>query len=297
MNATFSPGVHRFAVFVVCWTVFLLIAGALVTSNQAALSVPTWPGPLMPPMVGGAFYEHSHRIIGAVLGVLTIALAIVIWVKDKRSWLRRFGVIAVAGVTVQGILGGEVVRQLLKYWLPVWHACFAQILFAAVLGIAMFTSRWWLAEQPQIEDRGSPSVHSVALTNAILMFLQVFLGAGFRHAEISIWPHAVGALVVLASVIATAAVLRRRFAQSREISFVRILLHAMLGMQLLLGLGAYWSRITTSPIPTSVMVVFTVAHTVLGALLFALSVFLVLLCYRLVPTGKPVTAARREAAA
>jgi cytochrome c oxidase assembly protein subunit 15 len=284
-------------VFVVCWTVFLLIAGALVTSNQAALSVPTWPGPLMPPMVGGAFYEHSHRIIGAVLGVLTIALAIVIWVKDKRPWMRRFGVIAVAGVTVQGILGGEVVRQLLKYWLPVWHACFAQILFAAVLGIAMFTSKWWLAEQPQIEDRGSPSVHSVALTNAILMFLQVFLGAGFRHAEISIWPHAVGALVVLGSVIATAAVLRRRYAQSREISFVRILLHAMLGMQLLLGLGAYWSRITTSPIPTSVMVVFTVAHTVLGALLFALSVFLVLLCYRLVPTGKPVAAARREAAA
>ena len=54
MPATYNAGVHRFAVFVVCWTVLLFVAGALVTSRDAALSVPTWPGPAMPPMVGGA---------------------------------------------------------------------------------------------------------------------------------------------------------------------------------------------------------------------------------------------------
>ena len=297
MNATYNSSLHRFAIFVVCWTVFLLVFGALVTSNGAALSVPTWPGPAMPPMVGGAFYEHSHRLIGAALGIFTIVLAIAIWVKDKRTWMRWFGVIAVLGVTAQGILGGAVVRELLKYWLPVWHACFAQIVFAAVLGIAVFTSKWWLGDRPQIDAHGSPSIHAIALTNAIIMFLQVFLGAGFRHAEIPIWPHAVGAVVVLASVIWTAAALRKRYAQSRELSLTRVLLHAVLGLQLLLGLGAYWLRITTSPIPTSVMIVFTVAHTVLGALLFALSVFLVFLCYRLVPRGREVAAAQREVAA
>src|SRR2546425_7930056 len=63
MTSTYNPGVHKFAVFVVCWTILLFVAGALVTSRDAALSVPTWPGPVMPPMVGGVFYEHSHRMI------------------------------------------------------------------------------------------------------------------------------------------------------------------------------------------------------------------------------------------
>ena len=122
MKATYHAGVHRFAVFTVCWTVFLLIAGALVTSNDAALSVPDWPksfGTWTPPMVGGVFYEHSHRVIAGTLGVLTLILAILIWIKEERRWLRWFAVIAVGGIVAQAILGGQVVIQLLHYWLPV----------------------------------------------------------------------------------------------------------------------------------------------------------------------------------
>jgi len=295
MTTNYSPGVHRFAIFVVIWTILLLIAGALVTSNDAALAVPDWPlsyGTLTPPMVGGIRYEHSHRVIAAGLGLLTVALAILIWVKDNRRWLRWFGVIAVAGVVVQAILGGEVVRQLLHYWLPVMHACFAQIVFAAVLSVAVFTSRWWVSEQPQIEDSGSPSIHALATANAAVIFFQVVLGAGFRHQDIPIWPHMAGAIVVLGMVIWTAAVLRKRFGNSREMTRARILLHAIFGTQFLLGFGAYWSRLTTAnaPQPMPVMVTLTVIHTVVGALLFAFSVMIVLLCYRLVPRGREVAA-------
>ena len=295
MTANYNPGVHRFAVFVVIWTILLLIAGALVTSNEAALSVPDWPlsyGTLTPPMVGGIRYEHSHRVIAGGLGVLTVALAILIWVKDNRRWLRWFGVTAVAGVVVQAILGGEVVRQLLHYWLPVMHACFAQIVFAAVLSIAVFTSRWWVSEQPQVEDSGSPSIHTLATANAVVIFCQVVLGAGFRHQDIPIWPHMAGAIVVLGMVIWTAAVLRKRFGNSPEMTRARILLHAIFGTQFLLGLGAYWSRLTTAnaPQPMPVMVTLTVTHTVVGALLFAFSVMIVLLCYRIVPRGREVAA-------
>jgi cytochrome c oxidase assembly protein subunit 15 len=299
MTSNYNPGVHRFAVFVVLWTILLLLAGALVTSNEAALSVPDWPlsyGTLTPPMVGGIRYEHSHRVIAAGLGVLTVALAILIWVQDQRRWLRWFGVIAVAGVVVQAVLGGEVVRQLLHYWLPVMHACFAQIVFAAVLSIAVFTSRWWVSEQPQLEDTDTPSIHTLAIANAMVIFCQVVLGAGFRHQNIPVWPHIAGAFVVLAMVIWTAIVLRKRFGASREMSRARILLHAVFGTQFLLGFGAYWSRITTAnaPQPMPVMVTLTVTHTVAGALLFAFSVFLVLICYRIVPRGREVAAAARR---
>ena len=297
MTSTYNPGVHRYAVFVVCWTVLLFVAGALVTSRDAALSVPTWPGPAMPPMVGGVLYEHSHRMIAGALGVFTLILAIVVWTKEKRSWLRWFSAIAVGGVVVQAILGGQVVLRLLHYWLPVLHACFAQIVFAAVLSIAVFTSKWWIAERPQLEDSGSPSIHSVAIVNAAAIYLQVILGAGFRHKEIPIWPHMAGALLVLGVVIWTAVVLRKRFGQSRELSKARILLHAIFGTQFLLGFGAYWSRLSTAdaPQPMPVMVYLTVIHTVVGAILFAFSILMVLMCYRLVPRGREVAdAAARQ---
>jgi heme a synthase len=293
MKASYHPGVHRFAVFTTCWTVLLLIAGALVTSNEAALSVPDWPrsyGTWLPPMVGGVFYEDSHRKIAAVLAVLTVILAILIWIKEQRRWLRWFAVIAVGGIVAQAILGGQVVIQLLHYWLPVAHACFAEIMFGAILSIAVFTSTWWVSDRPQLEDRGSPSIHSLALLNAVVIFLQVFLGAGFRHRDIPIWPHAAGSLAVLATVVSTAVVLRKRFEHSPELTRMRILLHSVFGLQFLLGIGAYWSRISTAdaPQPMRVMVILTVTHTVVGALLFSVSILTILLCYRLVPRAGEV---------
>src|SRR6476659_3343613 len=166
MTSTYHPGIHRFAKFTVAWAVLLFVAGALVTSNDAALSVPDWPKsfgtwfPSLRQLAGGAFVEHSHRVIAGVLGVLVLVLAILIWVKEERRWLRWFGVIAVVGVVVQAVLGGEVVRQFLHYWLPVMHACFGQIIFAAVLAIAVFTSKWWVTDRMQLTDSGSPSIHT-----------------------------------------------------------------------------------------------------------------------------------------
>lgn len=304
MKATYNPAVHKLAVFTVCWTVLLFVAGALVTSNDAALSVPDWPkshGSFFPPLEtlrGGALIEFSHRMIAGTLGILMLILAILLWKKEERVWLRWFGVIAVAGVAVQAVLGGQVVLRLLHYWLPVIHACFAQIVFAAVLGIAVLTSRWWVSERAQLDDRGSPSIHVLAALTALVIYLQVILGAGFRHREIQIWPHVAGAFVVLGVVTWTAVALRKRFAESRELSKARIMLNAVVGTQLLLGFAAWWSRLTTAdaPQPMPVMVTLTVVHTVVGALLFALSVGVVLICYRLVPRKREELAGARHEA-
>ncbi len=298
MTTTYNAGVHRYSVFVVCWTVLLFVAGALVTSKDAALSVPDWPKsfgtwfPSLRMLAGGAFFEHSHRVIAGVLAVLVLILAILLWKTESRSWLKWFGVVAVGGVLAQAVLGGQVVRQLLHYWLPVVHASFAQIVFGAVLSIAVFTSKWWVSERPQLEDSGSPSIHFLVVLNAAIIYLQVILGAGFRHKEIPVWPHMAGALVVLGMVIWTAVALRKRFGASRELSKARVQLHAIFGIQFLLGFGAYWSRMSTAdaPQPMPIMVLLTVIHTVVGAILFAFSILVVLLCYRLVPRRGEVAA-------
>ena len=305
MTSTYNPGVHKFSVFVVFWTIFLFVAGALVTSKDAALSVTDWPtshGTLVPPLSslqGGDLFEFSHRAIAGGLGILVLILAVLLLVKESRVWLRWLGFVAVLGVAVQAVLGGQVVVRLLHYWLPVIHACFAQIVFAAVLGIAVFTSKWWVTERPQLEDSGTPSIHALTVLNAGVIYVQVILGAGFRHKEIPVWPHIAGALVVLGVLTWTAVALRKRFGQSKELSKARILLHAIFGAQFLLGFAAYWSRLSTAdaPQPMPVMVTLTVIHTVLGAILFAFSVLVALLCYRLIPRRREAVASAPQVTA
>jgi cytochrome c oxidase assembly protein subunit 15 len=294
MTSTYNAGVHKFAKFTVAWTVVLFVAGALVTSKDAALSVPDWPKsygtwfPSLRMLAGGAFFEHSHRVIAFLLGILVLILAILIWLKESRQWLKWFSVIAVCGVIVQALLGWQVVIRLLHYWLPVIHACFAQIVFAAVVGMAVFTSNWWISERAQLEDRGVPSIHTLAILNAAIIYFQVILGAGFRHQQIPAWPHVAGAVVVMAVASWTAAIMRRRFGHSAEFSRVRKMLSSIVGVQFLLGIAALWSRISTvdAPQPMPVMVTLTVLHTVVGAILFGTSIVAILVCYRLVPRSR-----------
>src|SRR5258707_14949185 len=158
MTLTYNPRVHKFAVFVFLWTILLFVFGALVTSNGAALSVPDWPksfGTWFPSLKQliqnpGSFFEHSHRVIAGVLGILLLIEAILIWLMEPRRWLPWFAAIAVGGVVVQAVLGGEVVRKLLQYWLPELHACFGQIMFGGVLGMAVISGQCGGGERAMI---------------------------------------------------------------------------------------------------------------------------------------------------
>lgn len=293
-------GLHRFAVFTACCTFLLLLAGALVTSNDAGLSVPDWPlsyGSLAPPMVGGIFYEHGHRVIAAFVGLLTIVLAVWLWRRDPRRWVRRLGLLALGAVIGQGVLGGLTVLFYLPVPISVVHACLAQIFFGTVVSLALFTSQWWQSILPRLDDIGTPRVRSLAVWSVAVIFLQLVLGAALRHGGFGIAPHLVGAAVVAFLVFWTAGVMRRRY---RDIGALRDgsrLLHALLGVQLLLGGAAWWSRVAARefPQPVSLMVWLTVAHTVTGALLLAAAVVVTLVCYRLLnPSQESALASRAE---
>jgi cytochrome c oxidase assembly protein subunit 15 len=241
-------------------------------------------------MVGGIAFEHSHRVIAAILGLFVVILSVVLWRKDDRPWVKWLGVAAVGGVILQGVLGGLTVLKLLHYWLPVMHACLAQIMFATLVSIAVVTSRWWVSDRPQYEDRASPAIHTVVMLNAGAIFLQIALGAAFRHKYSPVTPHVVWAMGVLLVASWTAIQLRKRFSNSPEISRIRALLHGIVGVQLLLGIGALWTRLRSvdDPQPLPPVIITTVVHTVFGAVLFAVSILVVLFCYRLVPRRREV---------
>ena len=278
-------GVYRFAVATACFTVLLLMAGALVTSNNAADSVPDWPlayGKLVPPLVGGIRFEYTHRVLAAIVSILTLLLAAWVTRADKRRLARRLGWTALVLVIAQAGLGG--VRVLVGHPAisATAHAILAQVFFMTLVGLAFYLSPWWRREDlPQLED--SAAVRNLAFWTTAAIVAQLVLGAAFRHGAFGIAPHLVGAGVVTAMVVMTGRAVKYNFRQVRELRRGVILLHSFFGLQILLGGAAYWAVLRAGenfqPSPTYVLL--TVAHVLGGALLLAASLLLTLSCYRL----------------
>lgn len=278
-----SRGLHRFAVFTAASTFCLIVAGALVTSRDAGLSVPDWPlsyGQLMPEMVGGVFYEHGHRMIASFVGFLSIILAVWLWRREKRRWVRNLGWAALGAVIAQGVLGGMTVLLLLPTPVSVAHACLAQLFFSTTAILALVTSRSWnrldAQSQPRAPETSGPSLPALCVMANCAIFAQLLMGAAFRHKGIGIIPHLIGAMVVVAIVFWLLARVARRYSGVPEIFSWTMALNGLVMMQLVLGAGAYWIREATRDAvqPLWPMVAITVGHVALGALILAVSVVL-----------------------
>jgi len=281
-------------VFLACWTFLLIIAGALVTSNDAGLSVPDWPtsfGSLykIPHMVGGVRFEHTHRMIAQGAGLLTIILAVWTWRADKREWMKYLGVGALGTVIAQGILGGLTVLFYLPPPISSAHAALAQTFFCLTVAVAIFTGPRWVEEVPQVEsDVRRPTLITLSLLSIFVLYVQLILGAMFRHHGMSWWPHVVNAPVV-AFVLSWTAI--RALSLYSKIEAVRrpaILLLGLLITQLCLGFLAFLTRVAwghDAIQPELPMVVSTVAHVAVGALTLATAVVLAIQVWRHIPVS------------
>jgi cytochrome c oxidase assembly protein subunit 15 len=268
---------HRFAVLLAICTLFLVVAGASVTSNEAGLSVPDWPlsyGKVMPPMTGGVFYEHGHRMVATTVGFLTIILAVWLWIADRRIWMRRLGLVALAAVIIQGIFGGLTVIYKLPKPVSISHACLAQLFFSTTVAIALFTSPSWRRGPEIVTDENRPSLRGLAVLAALTVFGQLVLGAAYRHKAIGLIPHVLGAVVVTTVVVLVAMFALQQFPKHAGIRNAALAMVIITLVQVFLGIAAYTSRIysTESVQPMPVMVLFTVLHVATGALTLASTV-------------------------
>jgi cytochrome c oxidase assembly protein subunit 15 len=167
----------------------LICSGGMVTSKNVGLAVPDWPTTfgynmfLFPfsKWVGGILFEHTHRLIASAVGFLTIILAIWLWRSESRRWVRNLGIIALAGVILQGILGGLRVTML-KDEIGIFHACIAQGFLALLVVIALVTTGFWrrLATQSVGSRRLAP-IKTLAFATTLAIHAQLVLGATMRH--------------------------------------------------------------------------------------------------------------------
>jgi len=280
-------GVYKFAVTTSCCTILLLMAGALVTSKNAADSVPDWPlayGRIIPPLAGGIRFEYAHRVLAALVSVLTLALAIWVTRADRRPLAKRLSWIALALVLAQAVLGG--IRVLVGHpaLSATAHATLAQIYFLTIVGLSLYLSPWWQGDHAQLDDPGSPPARSLALWTTLAILAQLVLGAAFRHGAFGIQPHMMGAAILIVLVIWTGRTVKKRFKQVRELRLGVVFLHATFGTQLLLGGAAYWAIMNSGDNfqPSLLYVILTVAHVLGGALTLAASANVTLKCFRLI---------------
>jgi heme a synthase len=297
ISAPYHRGLHRLAVTLACWTFLLIIAGALVTSNDAGLSVPDWPtsfGSLykIPRLVGGVKFEHTHRMIAQGAGLLTVMLAIWTWRSEKRHWMRILGFAALGTVIAQGVLGGLTVLYYLPPLISSAHAMLAQTFFCLAVAMAMFTGRKWVGvksedEQPRIEvDQRRPSLFTLSLLSIFTLYVQLILGAMFRHHGLSWWPHVANAVVVSFILVWTAVRALSTYSHMKAVRRPAILMLALVITQLCLGFAAFLTRVAWGKDaiqPELPMVISTVAHVAVGALLLATTVILAIQVWRNIP--------------
>lgn len=278
----YHPWLHRYAAFVAFCTFLLIIAGALVTGNDAGLSVPDWPTSFgtfrMPRMVGGIKFEHGHRMIAGTVGIFTILLAIWIWRRDSRRWVRWVGFAAVMAVLAQAILGGITVLWYLPVAISTAHATLGQIFFCLAASLAFFTRADWNWDESKQEDTATPSLHHLTVITTGVILVQLILGAVYRHSkgEGVIGPHIVGACVVTLLTGWVVFTVLMRFSKQPGLLQPALLLGGLVVTQIFLGIGSLVMKIAAhdAPQPLQPVVDITTAHVAVGALILVTSLYL-----------------------
>lgn len=284
---------HRMAVLLVCATFLLLFIGGLVTSEGAGLAVPDWPTTfgynmfLYPwsKMVGNIFYEHSHRLVASLVGLLTIMLALTLWFRERRHWLRWLGIAALALVILQGVIGGLRV-VLHEQTLAIVHAAFAQAFFALTVSLAVFTSTEWdhsLQGAPMVDGA---RLRRLGMATTAVIYVQSVFGAILRHTGERLDAHLFFAAMVVLHVLFVWVRLVRSHLNQPKLTRPAGLLAILLILQVASGVVSYFGKFTALlNLGFGTLVVLTTTHLVIGALMLAASLVLTLRCYRLSSTS------------
>ncbi|HVM62545.1 MAG TPA: COX15/CtaA family protein [Verrucomicrobiae bacterium] len=289
-----TPGsyrwMHGFACLLAAATFLLIVAGANVTSHRAGLSVPDWPttyGQFMfsfpaSKWVGNILYEHGHRLIASVVGMLTVMLAFWLVRVEPRRWVRRLGIGALAAVIAQGVLGGLTVILMLPSSISIAHASLAEAFFCITVTLAFVTSEKWRQPAPLIDVSDARMAQRSALASTIAVYAQIILGAAIRHDESGVFPHVLGALVVLGCVVVV-------LVAAKHPGLLRhaIFLLGLVAVQIVLGLITLMVRVPKNADMqlSTAQILIPTTHLALGALVLATSLLMTLRTYRFLATA------------
>jgi cytochrome c oxidase assembly protein subunit 15 len=281
---------HVLAILAAALTLPLLFVGGSVTTYHVGLAVPDWPTTFGTNMFLYDFWnapfgvrvEHIHRLYGAAVGVATVALAAWLLAFEPRRSVKLLGMLALAAVIVQGILGGTRVTQVSTFLAAV-HGCTGQAFFALAVILCVVTGRAW--QQAGTRSPDSDQMRVLSLVAVFLVACQIVLGSWLRHYSslAALVSHATLALGVWASALVLLVRSRQPSSAARTLGPLAWVLLATVNLQILLGLVSFWYLlpIDGTPRPTVLyQAVLRTAHQTNGALVLAAALVLSLRAFR-----------------
>jgi len=282
----YRPAPHAVALLAAVFTWPLLFVGGLVTTYRVGMAVPDWPTSFginmflfdMREAAWGVFIEHGHRLYGAAVGVCTILLMLDFLLFDRRRSVQALGVLALAAVIGQGVLGGLRVRNN-STLLAMVHGCTGQAYFAFVVVLATVTARSWFVERRPVA--GLDGLRRLAVAMPAVAYLQVVLGASLRHypGPGALAGHAALSLAVVGLVAAVATAVRRRGGTLPGLVGPARAMVLTVAMQAALGVAAWWTLRPFDGGPkavTTAQALIRTGHQANAALLLGASVVLAL---------------------
>ena len=255
---TSSPWLHRFAILVAVFAFALIITGALVTSHDPQAS---------------AVLQQTHLITAVSGGVLAIALAV---------WCRGPGWILLSAVVVSAVLSGRSPA------IGTLHAFLGQLIFAGTVAISLITSRSWTGPAELVNDSPRFSLRTFSYWGLALIENQVALGAAYRHKAIGVMPHIINALLVALALLLLAVLVSNLYPEHRPLRPVANLLIGITVTQVMLGMGAFITRLMMAE-GTLPVAIIGVTHVAVGSLTLSTTVALTLLIRRYVRAHKAAT--------
>lgn len=163
----------------------LIIVGAGVTSKDAGMAFPDWPTSnahlINPPgwtENDATLWEHGHRLIGWVVGMIAIASATISWRCGGAR--RNLAIATLLAISVQGVLGGMRVREI-STTLAMVHGIWGQACFCLACVTALVCSRTWVNRQDRLTIPSGPLLFRISLATTAALLLQLTLGAALRH--------------------------------------------------------------------------------------------------------------------
>jgi cytochrome c oxidase assembly protein subunit 15 len=312
-TAKYKPGLFAFYVFALFWITLLLFAGGFTTSIKAGMAFLDWPlsnGSLNPEgwrTEADKLAEHSHRLLGMKIGLLSIILLIWTWLREARPGVRTLARVLVLVVVLQGVLGGARVRfdqlntlsddNLLAQSFAVAHACGAQIVLGLLVALTITASRCWIERNGGLTEPVPAAVKRWGKITCAGIFIQILLGAIMRHADAglaiakfplarqgSLFPaywnfdvaihfsHRVGAVVVTLLLLVFIGKIWKHRPTRKALGYGAILITGLLCLQVYLGALTIWT--VKNPQVATI-------HMLTGAFLLASTWGLTLLAHRL----------------
>jgi cytochrome c oxidase assembly protein subunit 15 len=289
-STEYRRGPHWIALAAAAFTLPLLYVGGSVTTYRVGLAVPDWPTTFGMNMFLYDFWyapfgvriEHTHRLYGAAVGLFTILLTGWLLAFDRRRWMKGMGVLALAAVIIQGVLGGTRVTQMSTVLAAV-HGCMGQAFFGLIVALWVWTGRDWLSRSEVRPD--ADGIRPLVLSMLLFVSVQIVVGSWLRHFGTlpALVIHAgLAAAVWLAAVILAVRVERGRASLPYLLPSSRAM-GILLVVQILLGIVSFAYLLPFDGNPRSVsfyQAVVRTGHQTNGALLLAATVVLSLRTFR-----------------